>query len=596
MTEDAAQSPAVSHIPANPAAIQQQEDFTHLRYARGYICHSPELTPDVPDFWQHREFAGRTFRWDPRVSVAVVSSQDHEVLICGHALDPHLGTTDLQRIAQKLHTALTRSRRRYLNVLEEMFGQYVVLDRSAGTVRVQSDAIASRAVFHDGDAGLIASHVGLVGRTLGRKHSRFTQWVGNTTNNDFPGRTTLYDDVWLLTPNTELSLGTGTIRRIGPRPFTPMTVGEAAAEMQTLIEKQVRVLLGSGRQLVVSASAGVDSRTSLAAFAQAEGKENVQVFTYTKALGSGRQSRELHQDKLAATMSEDLGLRHKMFDLNTAERAPEKFIKVLKGLSPRRSNTVISWVYHQELPHDALHIRGQINGVGKWHFAKMLHFSESMDISARRMASLTKRGKDVPRPLDDPWWKLGEEGFQEYIDTTKLRSVPTGYRMTDMFLWEHRVANWNHSHIVESDVTFDTYQLFGSRKMIRLMLSVPELDRVQLTLFRELIERLEPSLVEYPLNGKAWPESRYDLPLSHYQRGTTATEERLEKKTREAESFRKRLRSSRKKVRTLEQENQRLREQLERQTHKAEELDAALRQKPLERVARQAKRLATRSR
>ncbi|NDK33182.1 asparagine synthetase B family protein [Nesterenkonia haasae] len=485
------------------------------------MLHSPEVRPDVPNFWLRKEIAGRTFRWDPRVSAAAISSGDFEVLICGHALDPQLESTDLVAIAARLLSALEESRRRYLNVLEEMFGQYLVLDRSGDVVRVQSDAIASRSIFHDDDATIIASHVNLVGRTLQKGPSRVTQWVGQTRTNDFPGRTTPFEGVWMLTPNTELTLGTGAIKRIGPRPFEPLSVDAAAKQMVPLLKKQVRVLLRSGRKIVISASAGIDSRTSLAAFAQAKGHESVQVFTYTKALGSGRQAGELHRDKLAATISEDLGFPHQMFDLNTAEKPPQEYVDVLRELSPRRSNTVISWVYHSHLPHDSLHIRGQINGVGKWHFAQRLHFSETMEISARRMASLTKRGKDVNRPLEDPWWEPGEQGFQEYIRTTRLRSIPIGYRLTDMFLWEHRVANWNHPHIVESDVTFDTYQLFGSRKMIRLMLSVPELDRVQLSLFREIIRQMEPSLLEYPLNGKRWNPPTYDRPLSSYQRGST---------------------------------------------------------------------------
>lgn len=524
MIEYTTHEPAVVSIPSDVTSIERQEDFSHLRFSRGYVFHAPGLDPDVPAFWKIRTFAGMTFRWDPRVGVSIVSDGENEILLCGHSLDPTLGTTDLGIIAHKLHAALRESRRSYLNALEELFGQYVVLDHHQGTLRAQTDAIASRSIFHDTEATIIASHVNLVGKTLSREPSIYVKWVGRTTSLDFPGRTTEFDGVWLLTPNTELTLGKGTIHRVGPLPYDPLTVAQAADQMIPILEKQVKTLKESGREIVVSASAGVDSRTSLAAFAHPQADESVQTFTYTKAPGSGRQSAELNRDKLAAKMAADLGLTHQMFDLNTAERPPADYSTMLNELSSRRSNTVISWVYHSHLPHNALHIRGQINGVGKWHFAQRLHFAESMEISARRMASLTKRGKDVKRPLTDSWWALGERGFQEYIETTKLRSVPAGYRMTDMFLWEHRVANWNHAHIVESDVTFDTYQLFGSRKMIRLMLSVPEIERVQLSLFREIIGRMAPKLLEYPLNGKTWEPPTYELPLSAYQQGSTATE------------------------------------------------------------------------
>lgn len=523
MIESTTHEPAVVSIPSDVTSIELQEDFSHLRFSRGYVLHAPGLAPDVPAFWKSQTFAGMTFRWDPRVGVSIVSDGENEILLCGHSLDPTLETTDLGLIAHKLHAALRESRRSYLNALEELFGQYVVLDHHQGTLRAQTDAIASRSIFHDTEATVIASHVNLVGKTLSREPSIYVKWVGRPTSLDFPGRTTEFDGVWLLTPNTELTLGKGTVRRVGPLPYHPLTIAQAADQMIPILEKQVKTLKESGRQIVVSASAGVDSRTSLAAFAHPQAGDSVQTFTYTKAAGSGRQSAELNRDKLAAKMSADLGLAHQMFDLNTAERPPADYLTVLNELSSRRSNTVISWVYHSHLPHNALHIRGQINGVGKWHFAQRLHFAESMEISARRMASLTKRGKDVKRPLTDSWWALGERGFQEYITTTKLRSVPAGYRLTDMFLWEHRVANWNHAHIVESDVTFDTYQLFGSRKMIRLMLSVPEIDRVQLSLFREIIGRMAPKLLEYPLNGRTWDPPTYELPLSAYQQGTTAT-------------------------------------------------------------------------
>ncbi|GAA4915417.1 hypothetical protein [Nesterenkonia rhizosphaerae] len=569
MTGDNIGLPAVHHVVADPQKIEAAPDYSHLRFARGYVLHTKDTTPAVPEFWGQREFAGRVFRWDPRVSVAVASAKDQEVLICGHALDPNLGTTDLGTIAARLLVALQSSRQAYLDVLEEMFGQFVVLDRVHGEVRAQTDAIASRALFHDDQATLIASHVNLVGRTLKRKASKFTKWLSQPKTQDYPGRTTPYDGVWLLTPNTELTLGTGDITRIGPRPYEPMTVEQAADLMQPVLETQVAVLLESGRKVVVSASAGIDSRTSLAAFARAQNKKSVEVFTYTKALGSGRQSRELHRDKLAATMAADLGLSHRLFDLNTAQRPPKEYVNLLRELSSRRSNTVISWVYHSNLPHDSLHIRGQINGVGKWHFATMLHFSESLELSARRMASLTKRGKDADKPLDDPWWDLGQEGFQEYIETTKLRSVPTGYRSTDLFLWEHRVANWNHAHIVESDVTFDTYQLFGSRRMIRLMLSVPEIDRVQLALFRELIRRLEPRLLKYPLNGKTWEEPTYDLPLSAYQAGTTRT-------WAEVQNLRKRISTANVKLKSRRQEIARLRKELAHAQKNVAELQAKL--------------------
>lgn len=510
-------------IPADPSLIPKREDFSHLHYARGYVfSRGPEV--QTPDFWRTAEFAGGHLRWDPRVPLARSSAEEHEVLLCGNAIHTARALSSPDELTDLLLTALRRGRQEYLDELEDFSGQFVLFARSGREITVQTDAIGSRAVFHDGEARVIASHANLVGRAVDAGASRFNDWVRRPDTHDYPGRTTAYEDVWLLMPNTELDLGSGSITRIGPRPFEPLSVSEAADQIIPHLETQVDLLLRGPRQVLVSASAGVDSRTSLAGFSGAG--DAVKIFTYTKDPGSGHQAAELHRDKLAAQMSEDLDLPHVLFDLSAEPRPPAEYVTALSESSVRRSNALTSWTYYQHLDHNAVHIRGQINGVGKWHFAKRLHFSEPLELSARRMAQLTKRGKSLRKRPSSPLWDIAEEGFQDYIDATALRSVPNGYRLPDLFLWEHRVGYWNHAHIVESDMTFDTHQLFASRRIIRLMLSVPELDRVQLSLFREIIGRMEPRLLDYPLNGQPWGPPVYDTPLTSYQVGMSSVEKK----------------------------------------------------------------------
>lgn len=554
MTETPSQRPGTSGelFDADFSLVPEREDFSHLHYARGYIfSRGPE--PDVPSFWHCIDFAEGHFHWDPRVPLARVADGKHEVLICGNAIHTARAESEPIRLAELLLSALSRGREHYLDELEDFSGQFVLFSRSDHSITVQTDAIGCRAAFHDGSAQVIASHANLVGRAVGAPPSPFNDWVARPQTHDFPGRTTAFSDVWLLMPNTEIELNSGSITRVGPRPFEPLTVAEAADEIIPHLEAQVDLLLRGSRKVLISASAGVDSRTSLASFSKAG--EAVKVFTYTKAPGSGRQAAELHRDKLASEMAADLGLPHVLFDLNRAPKPPAGYVTALGESSVRRSNALTSWTYHQNLDHNAVHIRGQINGVGKWHFAKRLHFSEPLELSARRMAQLTKRGKALRKHPSSPLWTLAEEGFQDYIDTTSLRSVPNGYRLPDLFLWEHRVGYWNHAHIIESDTTFDTHQLFASRRIIRLMLSVPELDRVQLSLFRELIKRQEPRLLEYPLNGQPWHASAYDEPLSTFQVGITAAEKAHHQTLQEE---RKRREAAEEKQAALQRENDEL--------------------------------------
>ncbi|OSM42512.1 hypothetical protein BCY76_014065 [Nesterenkonia sp. PF2B19] len=503
-----------------PDPAEPREDFSHLRYSRGYLYSLDAGVRAPAEHWESVEFAGGTFHWDPRSAMAVARLGETEVLVCGHVVHTGHRTHDVGEVARQLVASLAESRGRFLDDLEDMFGQYVVLHRSGGAVRAQTDASGARAMFHDAEARLLGSHINLVGTTAQAPPSRIAKWIGDTQSFDMPGRATEYEGIWFLMPNTEVTVGTGQITRVGPRPYDPLTVEQAVDAMLPQLEIQRDLLLDQDRQILLSMSAGVDTRTSLAAFSGHY--EALKTFTYSKEkLKGDATSRMLSRDgQLAQRIAARYELDHTVFHLDEEESAPPAFRDVLAESSPRAHMRKLAWVYHRKLSHDALHIRSQVNGIGKWHYGHLMHHAEDHNLSAERMATLTKHGRALrkakkPRSAFHP----GIEAFQEYIDSTQLRSVPNGYLLSDIFQWEHRTAYWGLAHLVESDFTFDTYSLYGSRRMIQLMLQVPESVRAQKGLFRAIIERSEPQLVKYYVNGKKWRAPDRNIPVAEFQRG-----------------------------------------------------------------------------
>ncbi|GAA3073989.1 MULTISPECIES: hypothetical protein [Actinomycetes] len=470
--------------------------------------------------WRRIAFGGGIFHWDPRSALAVARQGDSEVLVCGHVLHTGWRTTDIAEVARRLLASLTQSRQSFLDDLEDMFGQYVVLDLQGSTMRAQTDGSGARAMFHDDEARLLGSHINLVGMVAAAPPSRIAKWIGDTQSFDMPGRSTEYEGIWFLMPNTEVTVGTGEITRIGPRPYDPLTVDQAVDAMLPHLEIQRDLLLAEDRQILLSMSAGVDTRTSLAAF---HGHyDALKTFTYSKEkLKGDATSRMLSRDgQLAARIAERFDLDHTVFHLDEEEPAPEAFRAVLEEASPRAHMRKLAWVYHRKLPHDAIHIRSQVNGIGKWHYGHLMHHAEDHNFSAERMATLTKHGRALRRTKKPrSAFRPGIEAFQEYIDSTQLRSVPNGYLLSDIFQWEHRTAYWGLAHLVESDFTFDTYSMYGSRRMIQLMLHVPEAVRAQKGLFRAIIERSEPRLARYYVNGKKWRAPDLSIPVAEFQRG-----------------------------------------------------------------------------
>lgn len=510
----------VEHRPRQTEPAEPREDFSHLRYSRGYLYVRDRSMQAPAEHWEHVAFAGGTFHWDARSALAVARQGDAEVLVCGHVLHTGWRTTDAAEVARRLAASLAVSRESFLDDLEDMFGQYVVLDRQGGTLKAQTDGSGARAMFHDAEARLLGSHINLVGTAAGAPPSRIAKWIGDTQSFDMPGRSTEYEGIWFLMPNTEVTVGTGQITRIGPRPYDPLTVDQAVDAMLPHLEIQRDLLLAEDRQILLSMSAGVDTRTSLAAF---HGHyDALKTFTYSKEKRKGdATARMLSRDgQLAARIAERFDLDHTVFHLDEEEPTPEAFRAVLEEASPRAHMRKLAWVYHRKLPHDAIHIRSQVNGIGKWHYGHLMHHAEDHNFSAERMATLTKHGRALRRTKKPrSAFRPGIEAFQEYIDSTQLRSVPNGYLLSDIFQWEHRTAYWGLAHLVESDFTFDTYSMYGSRRMIQLMLHVPEAVRAQKGLFRAIIERSEPRLARYYVNGKKWRAPDLSIPVAEFQRG-----------------------------------------------------------------------------
>lgn len=520
---------AIEHHSRETEPTAPREDFAHLRFSRGYLYSQGRTVEPPAEHWRSVDFAGGTFHWDPRSALAVARQGDSEVLVCGHVLHTGYRTTDVAEVARRLADSLAQNRQSFLDDLEDMFGQYVVLDRQGTTVRAQTDGSGARAMFHDSEGRLLGSHINLVGMVAGAPLSRIARWIGDTQSFDMPGRSTEYEGIWFLMPNTEVTIGTGEITRIGPRPYDPLTVDQAVDAMLPHLETQRDLLLAEGRQILLSMSAGVDTRTSLAAF---HGHyDALKTFTYSKEKKKGdATARMLSRDgQLAARIAERFELDHTVFHLDEEEPTPDAFRAVLEEASPRAHMRKLAWVYHRKLPHDAIHIRSQVNGIGKWHYGHLMHHSEDHNFSAERMATLTKHGRALRRAKKPrSAFRPGIEAFQEYIDSTGLRSVPNGYLLSDIFQWEHRTAYWGLAHLVESDFTFDTYSMYGSRRMIQLMLHVPETIRAQKGLFRAIIERSEPRLARYYVNGKKWRAPDRTIPVAEFQRGDKSWSQKKE--------------------------------------------------------------------
>ena len=100
---------------------------------------------------------------------------------------------------------------------------------------------------------------------------------------------------------------------------------------------------------------------------------------------------------------------------------------------------------------------------------------------------------------DDPALR---EAFDDYMRATGFGRAQRRYDPADLFYWEHRSGMWLNAHLTESDIAFDTFILVNSRRVYRLLLSAPLRDRINGTVFLELIRRAWPEVLDVPVNGE----------------------------------------------------------------------------------------------
>ncbi|WP_146112889.1 hypothetical protein [Arthrobacter sp. MYb214] len=464
----------------------------HLLYARGYALTVESTELELGSHWAEEQIFGGYLHWDRRQPVAIASSLSCEVIIIGRALSVHEDTPDLAGLTARLLAARENSRTEYLRELDDVAGRYVVIDSGAEGLFIQTDATAMRSAFY-ALPGIVASHARLAADIRGDRQSskfRLNKWMGTSGAFTFPGHYTEWEDVYLLTPNTELNIQSGKVRRIGPAPITEqLSPAQAAEKLLPLLQNQLRALAKKS-PLLVSLTAGLDSRVTMALCKPLI--DRVEFFTYARPYLATAQSSQADMD-VAKDLVHGFGLSHTELTIESAD-VDSDLANVFVQNCDRAHGRVLSATYRKELPADRVHVRSNLYEIGR-SFYRGTGNKDLPELDAQRMANiLVRRSKADAQPEV-------VEAFQEWMDTSAWVEIE-GYDSYDLYYWEHRMAAWLNSVMIESDVAHDTYTVINSRSILRLFLSVSRENRANASVFDHLVKLAWPEVFDLPVNGK----------------------------------------------------------------------------------------------
>jgi len=498
-------------------------DYSHLLYKRGYLFSEVEVEPPITA-WTRKTIGDYFISFDPENPWAFSQKDSSWVAILGRVIDTLYWGMDINSISRKCLGELSLSEESLLDYIDHLSGRFIIIYHHGNRTKFMTDAFGTRSAFYSLQGlVVIASHCSIIGDYLNSSEctrmetiKRDQRWL-TVSGRAYPGILTPDEGVYVLTPNTLINIEEKKIQRYYPR--RNLSVGklsDVVEEVSVMLEKQLDLLHGT-YNLVISLTAGIDTRTTLAAARNLV--KDIVFFTYgdmgyldlddtgsnLSSILSGmaddksvrsivqsyeRRQRVLKTDTLTASeIAEALELHHIcLADAATYGKSDEELSAVLARNSYHAHGRRLAKAYLDQLPSNALHIRSSTGEVAKSYYRKV-GFNE-LPLTEQVMAHVYRRMGDNEKVVG---------AFSEFIEVTEFAKI-MNYDPYDMFYWEHRDGTWLSCVLLESDIAFDTFELFNCRALMEKIMSIPTERRVKSVIHMGIIRSLWPVLLQWPVN------------------------------------------------------------------------------------------------
>ncbi len=455
------------------------------RFSRGYVA-ALGFEPVAPEHWPRRKLGRIIVRHDVRVASHKCKLPDASVLVIGLVCDVRDADRTAKSCVALLAEGLRLSEERFFSELSFMCGRYVVFYRRGDRERVVTDATGMRMAMYALGTRVIASHTGLIGANVPEPavRTRAYQWGA-------PGNRTPVEGIRVLTPNTKLDLGSWRVSRYWPRRALEMMEVDAAARLVVEAMRNTFRHLASHHQPLISITAGIDSRVTLAVSRGA-----ARYMTYYR---NDDADSDLLDRTFAIEIANRFGLRHDLLLTASHGSVPEDYKAMLAENTTLPHIPRVSFAYYQTYSKgNYTHIRSNLAEIARQFYQFRLHTMQTVH---------SKTTFDTVDDLMFLWFQdnpppVAREAFAEFVETTDFFGCRDFIDLADLFYWEHRMGVWHPQVVLESDPAFETVSLYNCRHILETMLSVPLRDRRRATLLKRIILSEWPELAAYPVNAR----------------------------------------------------------------------------------------------
>ncbi|PFN07076.1 hypothetical protein [Bacillus cereus] len=426
--------------------------------------------------------------------------------ILGNVIDLNVFSSNKKDIAKNLIAYFRESTDKFFDYLDELAGRYFIFYGDNSQANILSDATGMRSIFYSTDKTVISSHCELVQEVVQAAEVKLVkkEWLRDYSSYHLPGHYTLYENIYFLTPNTLLNITEKKVKRFFPREhIVTRTVADVVEEITCLIKGQMKQIVQLDKKLLFSLTAGIDSRTSLSFLR--EYKEHFEYFTYSKKNAIPTTSvQKLDLDReLVGEIVENLGLNHRFITMDYGDNSEElkRFSNVLKRNTFTYHNLRLAKLYLDNFSNNHLHIRSNLLEIGRSFYKKQFNFKLPKSLTVESMVKCYSY-----KAMND---KRVFQAFENFYSQVSMDSI-FNYDPYDILYWEYRMGTWHSQVLLESDVAHDTYILFNARRILKLLLSVPPMERNEHIVFKQLITQNWPVLNYWKINALETLMDYYD--------------------------------------------------------------------------------------
>ncbi|MGO4526452.1 hypothetical protein AB4097_16510 [Microvirga sp. 2MCAF35] len=440
-----------------------------------------------------------------------VASQESFLILIGHCIDLRAPASQEPDAARTLlHAALHDGVETMLAASDHIIGRYTVICYSRGTWTVFNDACATRSTYFAEDADLIASHSTLIGRALGRearkelfRHFRY----------GLPGNVSPVAGVRVVPANFSLDLRSKKLTRFWPiKRRVERTIEELISPLEDVLTRTADAVALRWTP-ALSLTAGIDSRTTLAAFSHIP---STVPFTYYRGPDDATDI------DIASMLCRSARFEHRPLAVVNRSDAPSIYAAADAMVDYKHFDEASAIYFEAFAGGNYIHVRSNLAEIGRAFWRR--HPVMPTRFGADNWIDVATHQDRQGEPLRQEAMRYMQDEMAAFIDlagydlSDPFNPSLLGYDAWDLVYWEHRMSTWHAQVLMGSDFAFDTQVIFNSRTVLDLLMSAPLKDRAKAALFHQFIDRKRPDFSSIPINPRPSKRGVEALILGAYRR------------------------------------------------------------------------------